>query len=100
METFTRNFGDKCLTLDQIFSVCYDTAQDNSDESDSSEDTENAPAQNAENLNYLQGKKELIGTILVCGCNCLIAERCSAATFATLMGKKSEQTHFFNLGNY
>ena len=97
METFMYSFGDKCVTLDQNFSLCYDTKQD---DSDASEDMDDTPAEDAENVNRLQGKKELVGIILVCSCSCLVAERCGAATATMLMGKKFEQTHFFNLGNY
>ena len=100
VETFMYNFGDKCVLLDQISAVCYDTEQDDSDEPASSEDTEDKPTEDADTGNYLQGKKNLMQAVLMCKCNYFVAERCSAATVTMLMAKKFEQTLFFDLGNY
>ena len=92
VEMFKNNFGERCVSLDQIFSVCYDTAQDNSNELNSSVDTVNA--------DFLQGKKHLMQTILLCGCNFFISERCSDATITMFSVKKFGHAIFFNFGNY
>ena len=92
VEMFRNNFGDRCVSLDQICSVCYDTEQDNSDESKPSDDTANA--------NRLQGKKDLMQTIILRYCDFFISERCSDATIAMFLVKKFGHAIFFNFGNY
>ena len=79
-ETFKNTFGDKCLSLDQIYTVCYDTE--------------------AENNLFLQGKKHLAQNVLLAGCNSFVAERRADTTITMLSVKKFEHSLFFNLGNY
>ena len=80
-ETFKNAFGDRCVSLDQLYTVCYDTDTDE--------------------INFfLQGKKHLAQTVLLAGCNSLIAERRADTTITMLSAKKFEHSLFFNLGNY
>ncbi len=92
VDMFKNNFGERCISLDQVFSVCYDTEQDDSDELNPSDDTVS--------FNILQGKKHLMQTILLCRCNFFIAERCSEATITMFLVKKFGHALFFNFGNY
>ena len=79
-ETFKNNFGDKCVSLDQVYTVCYDT--------------------DAENNFFLQGKRHLAQTVLLAGCDSFMAERRADTTITMLSAKKFKHSLFFNLGNY
>ncbi|MBQ3336789.1 MAG: hypothetical protein IJG80_05240 [Selenomonadaceae bacterium] len=91
VEMFRNNFGDRCVPLDQICSVCYDTAQD---------DSEEKPSDEMVNANRLQGKKDLMQAIILRYCNFFISERCSDATITMFLVKKFGHALFFNFGNY
>ena len=83
VETFKNNFGDRCIPLDQIYTVCYDTE-----------------SVSEESSHFLQGKKHLAQTVLLTECNSLVAERRADTTIVMLSVKKFEHALFFNLGNY
>ena len=91
VEMFKNSFGDKCVSLDQIYSLCYDTEEDSSEENKPSEDKD---------LYFLKGKKHLLQTIFLYKCNSFVSERCPDATVTMLLVKKFEHVHFFNLGSY
>ena len=84
VELFKNNFGDKCVSLDQIYAVCYDTEENH----------------DAQDEYLLKGKKHLAQMILLSGCNSFIAEKCGDTAGTLLLAKKFEHVHFFNLGNY
>ena len=83
-ELFRNNFGDKCVSLDQIYALCYDT-----EKIDASDDKF-----------FIEGVKSLAQTILLSECNSFVAEKCGDTAGVLLLAKKLDHVHFFNLGNY
>ena len=83
-EMFKNNFGEKCVSLDQIYTVCYDTAMNG----------------NEEDSFIIKGMKHLTQMILLSVCNSFIAERCGDTAGIVLLTQKFEHVQFFNLGNY
>jgi TfoX/Sxy family transcriptional regulator of competence genes len=90
-ETFKNNFGDRCVLLDQVYSVCYDTDKDN---------LANFHVADAKDEYFLKGEEHLAQAILLSGCKSFIAEKCNDTTSVMLLANKFEHMHFFNLGNY
>ena len=84
VELFRNNFGDKCVSLDQVYAVCYDTDEER-DEEDSFR---------------IKGEKDLLKMIFLSACNSFVAEKCGDTTGVILLAQKFEHVHFFNLGNY
>ena len=78
-ELFRNNFADKCILLDQIFDVYYNTEK--------------------EDEYFLRGKKCLMQTVLLSECNSFIADRCAEATITMLTAEKFDHTQFFDLGD-
>ena len=100
LTAFKNRFGDRCVPLDQIYSVCYDTEQDTEQDSEQDNSYEAKPSDDAINANFLRDKERLIQTILLCRCTSFVADRCSDATVAMSFVKKFKHTLFFNFGNY
>ena len=88
VDLFRNTLGDKFVSLDQVYAVCYDTQED------TQEDVE------AEDSFFLEGMKHLTQMILLSVCDSFIAEKCGDTASAVLLAQKFEHVHFFNLGNY
>ena len=91
-EAFKNNFGDRCILLDQIYAVCYDTEKHDLADLNPSDDDKGEL--------FIKGKKYLLQTLLLSDCNSFIAERCDDTASVMLPANKFAHTHFFNLGNY
>ena len=90
-EMFRNNFGDKCLSLDNLYANFY-----NSEDNDSVEN--NFSANN--NEHFLKGKEYLTQIMILSMCNSFIADRYDDSLSVMLLTNKFLHKHFFNLGNY
>ena len=91
LEMLKNNFGDKCVTLDQLYADFY-----NAEDSDLAK----LNLSTKEEDNYLQGKKYLTQIAILSGCNSLVADRYGDTISVMLLVDKFAHKHFFNLGNY